>query len=726
MDARTQTRYRDETRWLVVRRGPLCAILLTVSVVVAGALEYAYQPERLPYLVAASVAELGIWAALLWAYRVRALRSLTLELTQAACIALILCVTGYFSLTRANPAGLAFVFIVFELTTALVFPWGWRKQAPMVAVSVLFYGGFLAAAGTDRYPALPVSYELAAIAVAGAFCVVGAAVLDRQRRTVFAQREQLDRHMTTFRDLTQTLLGFDPQRVLLLTCIATLQAFSLRRLWAVWQVPGSDAVQGYLARRDGEVITMEVVSEPLPLWKALALRSSSGQAFLAHDAAPHVVAALGVGDVRSLLTVPIRFEDENLGAMCADRGGEPFDLDERELALASVLAGGAAIAIANARLYQRAAAASEEKSSFLARIAHELRNPVHTALWDIDTLRRQAGEPQPILERLRQNTLMTLEAANELQEFSEVETKRLTVRPAAVDLGRLFEDVRATAEALLAARPITFRTQIGPDVGTVVTDPFRLRQILGNLVSNAVKFTKRGTIVLDARRAGPDVVISVRDSGIGISEGEIAAVFAPFWRGAAAEMGPTRGMGLGLAIAQELATRLGGRIEVESRLGVGSTFSVLLAAAPPGCDDAVVAGSAPPSHPVEVLFIDDDARYRAQMAQALRRDGARVVEAADGSEGLRRARRHAPDVIVLDLSLPGRDGFDVLLHLKRHRRLASVPVVVATGDTDGQLERKCRNAGGAAYLVKPHAPEDLSQVVMALAGLRERRLEREA
>jgi CheY-like chemotaxis protein len=103
-----------------------------------------------------------------------------------------------------------------------------------------------------------------------------------------------------------------------------------------------------------------------------------------------------------------------------------------------------------------------------------------------------------------------------------------------------------------------------------------------------------------------------------------------------------------------------------------------------------------------------------------------VVEAADGSEGLRRARRHAPDVIVLDLSLPGRDGFDVLLHLKRHRRLASVPVVVATGDTDGQLERKCRNAGGAAYLVKPHAPEDLSQVVMALAGLRERRLEREA
>ena len=116
----------------------------------------------------------------------------------------------------------------------------------------------------------------------------------------------------------------------------------------------------------------------------------------------------------------------------------------------------------------------------------------------------------------------------------------------------------------------------------------------------------------------------------------------------------------------------------------------------------------------------------AQMAQALRRDGARVVEAADGSEGLRRARRHRPDVIVLDLSLPGRDGFDVLLHLKRHRRLASVPVVVATGDTDGQLERKCRNAGGAAYLVKPHAPEDLSQVVMALAGLRDPRLEQEA
>jgi signal transduction histidine kinase len=619
MDAHTQMRYRDETRWLIVRRGPLCAILLTVSVVVAGALEYAYQPERLPYLLVASVAELCIWAALLCAYRVRALRWLTLELTQAACIALILCVTAYFSFTRANAAGLAFVFIVFELTTALVFPWGWRKQAPMATVSILFYGVFLAAAGADRYAALPASYAFAAIAVAGVFCVVGAAVLDRQRRTVFAQREQLDRHMTTFRDLTQTLHGFDPQRVLMLTCIATLQTFSLRRLWAVWQAPGSNAVQGYLARRDGKGITMEVVSEPLPLWKALALRSSSGQAFLAHDASPHVVAALGVGDVRSLLTVPIRFEDENLGAMCADRGGEPFDLDERELALASVLAGGAAIAMANARLYQRAAAASEEKSTFLARIAHELRNPVHTALWDIDTLRRQAGEPQAILERLRQNTLMTLEAADELQDFSEVETKRLTVHPADVDVDRLLEDVGATAVALLAERPITFRTQIAAGVATVVTDPFRLRQILCNLVSNAVKFTRRGTIVLDARRVGADVVISVRDSGIGISEGEIATVFAPFWRGAAAVTGPTRGMGLGLAIAQELAIRLGGRIEVESRLGVGSTFSVLLPAVPPGRNGAAAADGAAPSHPVE--------RYGAQMAHALPRDGARVREA---------------------------------------------------------------------------------------------------
>jgi signal transduction histidine kinase len=305
--------------------------------------------------------------------------------------------------------------------------------------------------------------------------------------------------------------------------------------------------------------------------------------------------------------------------MCADRGGEPFDLDERELALASVLAGGAAIAMANARLYQRAAAASEEKSTFLARIAHELRNPVHTALWDIDTLRRQAGEPQAILERLRQNTLMTLEAADELQDFSEVETKRLTVHPADVDVDRLLEDVGATAVALLAERPITFRTQIAAGVATVVTDPFRLRQILCNLVSNAVKFTRRGTIVLDARRVGADVVISVRDSGIGISEGEIATVFAPFWRGAAAVTGPTRGMGLGLAIAQELAIRLGGRIEVESRLGVGSTFSVLLPAVPPGRNGAAAADGAAPSHPVE--------RYGAQMAHALPRDGARVREA---------------------------------------------------------------------------------------------------
>jgi signal transduction histidine kinase len=578
MDAHTQMRYRDETRWFLIRRGPLCAALLIVGVLVSDALEYAYHPERLPYLLIFTALEFGVWGALLGAYQVPRMRQFALGMTQGACVALVLSVAGYFTATRADPAGLAFVVIVFELMTALVFPWGWRRQAPLALVGVVTYGGFLAFAGAETATPLPVSYDLAAILVAGMFSVVGAAVLDRQRFTVFAQREQLDRHMTTFRDLTQTLHGFDPQRVLLTTCIATLQTFSLRRLWAVWQDPAGGGVQGYVARRDGDDVAMDALEDPLPLWNALAQSGSSGQAVLAHDVAPRIASALGAVDVGPLLSVPIRFEGENLGALCADRGGEPFDLCARELALASVLAGGAAIAMANARLYQRAAAASEEKSTFLARIAHELRNPVHTALWDIDTLRRQAAAPQAILERVRQNTLRTLDAARELQEFSEVETEQLTVHPEVVELGQMFDDLEAMAVALLAERPIEFHTRIDDRVATVVTDPYRLRQILGNLVSNATKFTRKGTIVLEARRIGADLAISVCDSGIGITEPDLASIFTPFWRGTPEACGVTRGMGLGLAIAQELAHRLEGRIEVESFPGGGSTFRVLLPA----------------------------------------------------------------------------------------------------------------------------------------------------
>jgi signal transduction histidine kinase/CheY-like chemotaxis protein len=442
------------------------------------------------------------------------------------------------------------------------------------------------------------------------------------------------------------------------------------------------------------------------LWSEIPGWGETHEAFVALQSDPRVPAPLRSVATAGVLCIPLRFEGESLGAICADAGGADVDLSEEELAFATVLGGGTAIAMANARLYHRVTTASEEKSTFLARIAHELRNPLHTLLWDIDALRGQGGGAESTIERLRQNTLLTLNAAEELQEFSEVETRRLTARAEPVALAQVFDELGTTALALLAGRPITFHSRIGEGAEVLVTDPFRIRQVLGNLLSNAAKFTWRGSIELEAVRKGESIVLSVQDTGAGVEASELEAIFTPFYRGRARAAGITRGMGLGLAIAQEIATLLRGRIEVESTPGVGSNFRVML----PAGTVAPVQGHPVPERALpdtRVLVIEDDAVERLRTVTALRQNGAQVLEARDGFEGLRRAHEHRPDLIVLDLGLPGLSGVDVLTRLRRDGELAAVPVIVATAHADARLEAHCREAGCVAYLRKPYALGEL-------------------
>jgi signal transduction histidine kinase len=320
---------------------------------------------------------------------------------------------------------------------------------------------------------------------------------------------------------------------------------------------------------------MESLSDPAPLWTALGEWGSSSEAFVAAAGDRRIPSPLHQAGATSVLCIPLRFEGEALGAILADRGGEVFQLDAAARVVASILGSGTAIAMANARLYHKAMAASEEKSTFLARIAHDLRNPLHSMLWDLDTLEREGRGPHAVIDRLRQNAHMTLRGAEELQEFSEIETRRLTMHNEDVSLPRIFDELRITATALLAERPVAFRSRVARDARILRTDPVRLRQVLGNLLSNAVKFTIRGEVRLEAVRSGEHIVISVSDTGVGIEADEVREIFTPFYRGSARSTA-ARGMGLGLAIAQEIAGFLGGRIEVRSTVGAGSTFSVAL------------------------------------------------------------------------------------------------------------------------------------------------------
>jgi signal transduction histidine kinase/CheY-like chemotaxis protein len=507
------------------------------------------------------------------------------------------------------------------------------------------------------------------------------------------------------------LHGFDPQRVLSVVCASTLETFRLRRLWVLWQALGRGSVEGYFVRLVGKHVVWEPLADTASFWRWATSWRSDGAAFLASGTTDDVPSALRGAGVGTMLCMPLGDSGEQRGAICGDRGGERLPLTERELALATVLASGTAIAITNASLYEQVIAASAEKSVFLARIAHELRNPLQTILWDVDALRDATDGEQPQLARVRENGMMTLDLAKELQEFAEIETRRLAATPEPINLAQAIDQLEATALGLVAGRPIAFRTHVDPAAAVIVTDPFRLRQILTNLISNAAKFTAKGAIEVDTRRLASEIAITVRDTGIGIAPRDLAHIFTPFFRGSTRALTGVRGMGLGLSICQELATLLGGRLEVESTPGEGSVFRLVLPADPTsglaesGGDGEAIRGSV-------VLLIDDDSRYRDQTATLLRRSGATVLEASDGFEGLRRAREGTLDVVILDLGLPGLSGLQVLAQLKRDRELVDVPVVVAT--SDGDLETRCREAGCAAWIAKPFGPSELLRVLSAV------------
>jgi signal transduction histidine kinase len=575
MDARAELRYRNETLQLVRRRGPVAVSVFALGLALADTLEWYYSPARLHALLIGSAVEVAICLGAWRLYATPRFRRYAIRITQATGGLLLLCVTLYFHATAGNGTALALVVMSVQLVTALMFPWGFRGQFVVALVSIALYGAYIATAPASTASGLPFSYGLLAVTFGAAFASTGATLLDRQRRAVFEQRDRLDQHISTFQNLTQTFHGFDPQRVLLVACFSMLQDFRMRRLWAVWQATDDGALQAYAARRDGDGVTMEVVPDAARLWSVLGSWGAAAEPFVAGPSDPRVPRRLGTEAAGSTLCVPLRFGNETLGGILCDRGDEPGALPPDTLVVASVLASGVAIAMANARLYLRATRASEEKSTFLARIAHELRNPLHTMLWDVDTLAAEGGGPA-VVERLRQNALMTLNAAEELQEFSEVETRQVAICPEPVDLRQVFGELQATAVALLADRPVAVVSQIGRGAETWVTDPYRLRQILGNLLSNATKFTTKGTIHLGAERRGNEITLSVRDTGAGIDQTELESIFTPFYRGSAPVAAPRRGMGLGLAIAQEIAALLGGRIEVESAVGVGSTFRLVL------------------------------------------------------------------------------------------------------------------------------------------------------
>jgi signal transduction histidine kinase/ActR/RegA family two-component response regulator len=364
------------------------------------------------------------------------------------------------------------------------------------------------------------------------------------------------------------------------------------------------------------------------------------------------------------------------------------------------------------RLRETAEEASQAKSVFLSRMSHELRTPLNSILGfgqllelDADDLTEEQRESVTYILRAGRHLL---ELINEVLDITRIENDQVTLSMGPVVVRDVVDHAVALVQPLADQRQLTVTVEATCGDRVVLADARRLRQILLNLLANAVKYNRRAgqvTIGCEVDEAADRARLFVTDTGPGLSAEQQARLFIPFERlGADPDV---EGSGLGLAVSQRLAHAMDGELGVDSEPGTGSSFWIDLAVAPPGGGEPPPASDAAgrgrePTVPLTILHIEDDLANQALVRRVFAQwRGASLVSAQRASTGLELARRHQPDVILLDLHLPDLDGDLVLERLWEDERTRSIPVAILTADaTPGQAER-LTGAGARAYLTKP-------------------------
>jgi signal transduction histidine kinase/CheY-like chemotaxis protein/HAMP domain-containing protein len=377
----------------------------------------------------------------------------------------------------------------------------------------------------------------------------------------------------------------------------------------------------------------------------------------------------------------------------------------------------------------QAMAATRAKSQFLTNMSHELRTPLNAIIGITEMLKEDAQETgeDPLIEpldRIHHAGAHLLALINEILDLAKIESGKFELHSEDVDLGCLMEDVARTAEPLALKNGNRLDIGIASDLGSIQADPVRLRQVIFNLLSNACKFTRNGTVTLRANReTAPDghrVSISVEDTGIGLTEDQCAKLFQEFTQADSSTTRKYGGTGLGLAISRRLCRIMGGDVEVQSTVGQGSTFTVTLPAgrgltgkrgAHPDLKRSLIDAQ-PVGQGRRALVIDDEDTSRDILRQILTREGFDVMTASSGRQGIEIARDVQPSVITLDVLMSDLDGWSTLQELKRDTELRDIPVIMVTIVDE---ENRGYTLGAAAYLTKPVNRECL---LKALASCR--------
>lgn len=371
--------------------------------------------------------------------------------------------------------------------------------------------------------------------------------------------------------------------------------------------------------------------------------------------------------------------------------------------------------------------ASRTKSSFLANMSHELRTPLnaiigYSELLLEDAIDRGDKASEADLGKIQSAGRHLLGLINDILDLSKIESGRMDIHLEDVDVGKLVAEVRMLVAPLMDRNANALDIALPGDVGVMHTDMVKLKQSLINLLSNAAKFTEKGKVALQVSRQtgpeGPQVMFRVTDSGIGMTQEQLGRLFQAFTQADAATTRNYGGTGLGLTITKHFCTMLGGSIDVSSRPGEGSAFTLTLPDRAAHQRAAVAAQAAGPAESGSatgrtVLVVDDDPAVHDVLRLTLAKEGYRLLHAYDGAEALELARDKAPDAITLDVMMPKLDGWTVLGRLKSDPALAHIPVIMLTIVDERTMGY---SLGAAEYMTKPVDRARLVELLRRFAG----------
>jgi len=475
--------------------------------------------------------------------------------------------------------------------------------------------------------------------------------------------------------------------------------------------------------------------------------AASGEPVLADnvDEVPNFIDNPLLPGIRSELAVPVRRSDSVMGVL-ALQSAQVNDFDQNDLVLMQSIADQVVVAIQNAQLYcqleeqtveaenarETSEQASRAKSEFMANMSHEFRTPLNGILGYAQILKRDShltDAQRDGLSAINESGIHLLNLINDVLDLSKIEAQKMDLYEIDFNFTNFLQGVVGIAQVQAEKEGLAFSFQrLTPMPRGIRADDKRLRQVLINLLGNAVKFTDQGKVILRVSvvdGAGDENISRVRfeveDTGIGIQAGQLEKVFLPFEQ-VGEKNSDTEGTGLGLAISQQLVEMMGGKLHVKSEIDQGSTFWFEI-------DLKQAQGEVQEDHVdlrliadykgerVKVLVVDDKPHNCTFLVSLLKPLGFNVFEAINGAEAVAQAHDLHPDVILMDLVMPVKNGFEATQEIRQNPAMNDVVIIALSASVFNEHRRRSMTAGCDVFIPKPINTEELLKQIQIRLGL---------